>query len=261
MLRPDDRVLVGMSGGKDSTALLYLLWWLQHTQGISLHLTPVHVNGLVDPAPNLEPLESWVRSLGLNFSSVKAKDGGRSGPRDLSPCFRCSWRRKHTLFSTARKVGCNVVALGHHSDDVAVTGIMNLFYQGRFGSILPTQSYFKGEFKLIRPLYFVSEKSIVTLIRKERLPVIPSQCIHQHETSRTFSMRWLDTIMEDRPDAKRSLLGALHRQAAEICGTTSPDISASSRKRSGHSSSVRTRCGPVIPTFPVSCRMGEDGMR
>lgn len=232
MLRPNDRVLVGMSGGKDSTALLYLLWWLERRQALSINLIPVHVEGLVDPPPDLEPVASWSSSLGMPLIIVPAKEGGNTGPRDLSPCFRCAWRRKHTLFSTARKLGCHVVALGHHSDDVAVTGLMNLFYQGRFGSILPTQSYFKGEFRLTRPLYYISEKSIVTLVRKEHLPVIASKCRHQHETSRAYSKQWLEAIISDRPEAKRSLLGALHRHAMDICGATSPDISRNSRRRS-----------------------------
>jgi len=220
-----------MSGGKDSTALIYLLWWLRRTQGIPFQISPVYVEGLVDPAPDFTPLLSWIPSIGMELTTVQAKEGGQSGSRDLSPCFRCAWRRKHTLFSTAREMGCNVVALGHHSDDVAITGIMNILYQGRFGSILPTQSYFNGEFRLVRPLYFVSEKSIVTLVRKEHLPVITSRCRHEHDTSRTQSKEWLDQIVHDRPEAKRSLLGALHRQAIQICGETSPDISKTSRRR------------------------------
>ncbi len=234
--------MVGISGGKDSVALLYLLWWQKRLQDLACELFPVHVTGLGTQEHDLPPLTDLVSSLGLELRYEEAKKGRDSGTRKLSPCFLCAWRRKHTLFSTAQKLQCNVVALGHHSDDVAVTAIMNIFYQGRFGSILPTQSYFRGTFRLIRPLYFVSEQTITKLVRQEQLPVVASSCSQVDVSVRAQAKGWLDMILTERPEAKRSLLGALHRQALDLCGDHVPDISTR-----GHPSRKPPLANSLIP--------------
>lgn len=231
LFSPGDRILVGISGGKDSIALLYLLWWQSHLQNLPLELVPVHVTDQGTDNSDLGTISNWVSELGLDLHCVPPKEGSKSGKRDLSPCFICSWRRKHTLFAAARDLQCGTVALGHHSDDVAVTAMLNMFYQGRFASLLPSQSYFGGSFKLVRPLYFISEQAIIKLVRKERLPMVSSSCPHAAASSRQRAKGWLDHILKDRPESKRSLLGALHRQAYEFCGDGTPDISKRSRPK------------------------------
>jgi tRNA(Ile)-lysidine synthase TilS/MesJ len=149
-------------------------------------------------------------------------EGQKRREKELSPCFLCSWNRKHALFKAARKLEATVIALGHHSDDVAVTGLMNLFYQGRFGSILPIQHYFNKSYRLIRPLYFVSERALTKLARQESFPVSTSCCVHADNSSRVLAERWLNTILQDRPTGKRYLLGALHRHAADLVAAGAP---------------------------------------
>jgi tRNA(Ile)-lysidine synthase TilS/MesJ len=212
LIEPADRIVVGISGGKDSVGLLYLLWWQRRIHAHTHELLPVHVaDSAVGDGP-AHALEAWLARLDMPLLTVRAN---LRPPPDArrSPCFSCSWNRKKALFETAERLGSSVVALGHHSDDVAVTALMNLFLQGRFGGILPIQAYFQGRFRLIRPLYFVSERSLQRLARVERLPVSNTICEFSAASRRTLARSWLDSIVRDHPYAKRSLLGALHRQA------------------------------------------------
>ncbi len=204
-------------------ALLTLLCWQRKLQNLQFEIFPIHVVQL-DSNDKLESrLKGFVERFDLTLDVRTADfDASPRGSRQLSPCFLCAWHRKRALFTAANDRQCNVIALGHHSDDVAITGLMNLFYQGRFGSILPIQHYFKGKFRLIRPLYYISERAIIKLARQESFPISASKCIHAGESTRLLAKGWLDTILKDRPTGKRYLLGALHRQAFELVEMGAP---------------------------------------
>lgn len=217
MIRPAERVVVGVSGGKDSVGLLYLLWWQRRLYRLSHDLVPVRVIDVNDTEEAPTSLERWIEGLNLSLITVRTELHPPGGD-GLSPCFLCTWHRKRALFETAEQVGSSVIALGHHSDDVAVTALMNLFFQGRFDGITPCQSYFKGKFRLIRPLYFVSERALVRMARVEALPVHHTPCVFAGASKRAEARSWLETIVRDQPSAKRSLLGALHRQALARAG-------------------------------------------
>jgi tRNA 2-thiocytidine biosynthesis protein TtcA len=217
--------VVGVSGGKDSLGLLYSLWWLRQLYHLPHELYPVHVTDNQGADEVSGPLGRWAAELALTLTTVRTNLRPSPGST-VSPCFACSWNRKKALFQTAERLGCSVIALGHHSDDVAVTGLMNLFLQGRFGSILPSQTYFRGRFKLVRPLYFASEHSLVRLARVEALPVHSVPCAFAHGSKRMLARSWLDAIVRDQPSAKRSLLGALHREAMARAGS---DLGAGGR--------------------------------
>ncbi len=221
---------MAVSGGKDSLGLLYLLWWQRRLQDLSHELFPVHVADGRSGGSLPHAVGPWVERLGLRLTIVPGPP--RPEGRSLSPCFVCAWSRKRALFEAAEAMGCGVVAMGHHSDDVAVTGLMNLFYQGRFGSILPTQSYFGGRFRLVRPLYFVSEHSLARLAREEALPVTSQPCPHAARSARAVARSWLEEIVKDHRLAKRSFLGALHREAARWVGTDLGEAHSVRRPRS-----------------------------
>jgi len=204
-------------------ALLLLLWWQRQLQNLAFELLPVHV---IPPEPHEDivgRLKGFVDRFGLELRTQPAPSRDKkTGEKELSPCFLCSWNRKHGLFTATRELNANVVALGHHSDDVAVTGLMNLFYQGRFGSILPLQHYFGEQYRLIRPLYFVSERAITKLARQEHFPVSTAQCVYADNSARMVAERWLSTILRDRPTGKRYFLGALHRHVADLVASGAP---------------------------------------
>lgn len=196
--------------------MLYLLWWQRRLRGAPFEILPVHIADTGRDLAEFDPLIRWAETLGLRLITVHT-DLRPHSAAGLSPCFSCAWNRKKALFETAERLGSSVVALGHHSDDVVTTALMNLFFQGRFDGILPRLSYFGGTFRLIRPLYFVSEHALMKLAREEALPLIPTTCEFADRSKRALARSWLDMIMRDQPSAKRSLLGALHRQALATC--------------------------------------------
>jgi tRNA 2-thiocytidine biosynthesis protein TtcA len=158
LIADGDRILVGLSGGKDSRTLLALL-----ARGVNIpgdyELVAVHVDGTEVGLPDRTPaLVPWLEDLGAPYEVVPM-DVPADEPLPMD-CFRCSWNRRKTLFLTADRLGCNKVALGHHADDAAVTTLLSLFYKGRLETLQPTLDYFDGRFEVIRPLILVAEAAI-----------------------------------------------------------------------------------------------------
>ncbi len=99
-------------------------------------------------------------------------------------CQRCTWNRRRTLFEAAQRLGCNVVAFGHHADDLAQTTLMNLLASGKVETMAPRREYFDGALRLIRPLCYVAEKDIRRFARACAFPSPPEDCPRSHESRR-----------------------------------------------------------------------------
>lgn len=163
LLAAGDRVAVGVSGGKDSRALLDLL-----ARGVDIpgayHVVAVHIDGSAAGLPDLRPLlEPWFRELGVEYVNAPLA-APEDEPLPLD-CFRCAKLRRKALFFAAEAADCNKVALGHHADDAAVTTLLSLLYKGRVEGLPPRRDYFDGRFTLIRPLIYLAEKDIARYAR------------------------------------------------------------------------------------------------
>lgn len=176
MVANGDRVLVGLSGGKDSLALLVALALRRRRvkDDYGIHAVRVEWEGMDARPDDLNALNDLAAALGATFSLERRplpramKDGGLD-------CYVCSRERRRVLFEAARDLGCGVVALGHHLDDFALTAIMNLARAGRAEPLRPVAGFF-GQYTLVRPLIMVRESSILTLVSRLGLPVLADSC-------------------------------------------------------------------------------------
>jgi len=217
LLADGDRIVVAVSGGKDSNTLLDLL---HRRRGVEhYHLVAVHVllaseecQAPVDPAE----LERWLKGLGVEYTFVPLEPAsGRPRREKQSPCFHCAWRRRKALFLAAQRLGCNKVALGHNADDVAQTTLLNLVYHGRLETMAARVGLFGGEITVIRPLYLVPEKEIVRYVQAGGVPVLAGPCPVAANSRRAEMARVLRVLEQQNPRVKVALL----RAAEKVTGT------------------------------------------
>lgn len=223
LLEDGDRVLVAVSGGKDSLSLLLLLHFLQDELPLRYTLYPLHVQPAADaPCLGEDPswLQRWVATrTGLELELVAMEPArGRPGRPRQSPCFHCAWRRRKTLFLAAERLGCNKVALAHHADDVAQTTLMNLVNQGRVDTMRPRVAFFGGRFLLVRPLFYVDERELVRLSRMGQFPVPPASCAASETSQRAFMAQVLRDIEARQPHVKVNLWRAVTRCGEQALG-------------------------------------------
>lgn len=176
MIEPGDRVLVGVSGGKDSMALLRLLAYRRSMSEVKYELVAAHVRGDARGS-GIEAPDSfmkWMENEGVPcFVRDLILPEGEPLPMD---CERCGRNRRRTLFEIAEASGCNKLALGHHLEDFSHTALLNLFYSGRLETMAFRRDYFGGKISVIRPLAYLREHELVRFARACEFPVVESEC-------------------------------------------------------------------------------------
>lgn len=205
MIEEGDRVAVAVSGGKDSLGLLYLLDVHRRYVRERYELAAFHIQGdAAGPAPGHAPLEAWLAQTGIPYVIEKADiPEGETLPMT---CQRCAHHRRRQLFLMADRLGYNVIALGHHADDLATTALLNLLQGGRCdGGMAPRADYFEGRFRLIRPLIYTSEKEMLRLARALGLPPAPPDCPRRRDSARTAAAELLAAITPRFPNARANL--------------------------------------------------------
>jgi tRNA 2-thiocytidine biosynthesis protein TtcA len=175
MIGDGDRVMVCLSGGKDSYTLLDILLNLQRSAPVRFELVPVHLDQK-QPGYPAGLMRDYLETLGLayhileedTFSVVQALT-----PEGKTTCPVCSRLRRGILYSCASRIGANRIALGHHLDDAVETLFLNLFYGGRMKSMPPKLESDDGRHVVIRPLYYCRERAIARWAEHRRFPIIP----------------------------------------------------------------------------------------
>jgi len=174
----DDRVLVALSGGKDSLALLHVLPIWARNVALGLEIAAVHVE-VVGGVNRREELGAMAAEVGipLHFTSFEPDPTG-PGPhgRETHPCFRCGRLRREALLKFAADGGWTKVALGHHLDDDAETVLMNLLHQGQVKGLAPVRSYFDDRVAIVRPLIMAGEKELAAVARLIGAPLATCTC-------------------------------------------------------------------------------------
>lgn len=206
MLSEGDYLAIGLSGGKDSMSLLYLLNKLMEHSHLHFTLCAIHIDYGWESAAELTLLEDFAASLNVPYHSETIQY-----PPDAPPlnCAICSRVRRGALIQKARALGCQKIALGHHLDDAVQTVLLNLTQGGRFRSFSPTIAYPEHGLTLIRPLIYVNEQALEHLQKAEQLPVIDSHCPLNTCSKRTNAGELLQVLEAIEPQIKPKILHAL----------------------------------------------------
>jgi tRNA 2-thiocytidine biosynthesis protein TtcA len=211
MISHGDRILIGLSGGKDSFVLKWILNERLKRIPINYELYPVHVDLGFDGGFS-KSLAKYCLQLGFDLR-VEHTDYGvmaHSSDNRENPCFLCSRLRRKRLFEVADELGCNKVALGHNKDDIIETLLMNIFYAGEISSMLPAQSFFQGKFSLIRPLAFVEEDVIARFAKEKGYPVFKNPCPSTKNSKRSEIKNILKQLYKNNKKIKGNIFSAMH---------------------------------------------------
>ncbi len=212
MIGAGDKVLVGVSGGKDSLALLRILEQRKIWLPVDYAVKAIHVITDYDQRSRVKTkeLRRYFESIGCDyvFKEIAIAGKNRLARQD---CFWCSWNRRKALFETAEELGFNKIALGHHKDDIVETILMNMIFNGEISGMNPVQSLFGGKIAIIRPLVLLEEREIRRYARDAGLPEIKSGCPRDRDSKRVLVRDIIARLARANRDVKTNILKAPHR--------------------------------------------------
>lgn len=218
MIRSEDRIAVGVSGGKDSVALLAGLIRLREFLGIPFSLVAI----TLDPqfggtSTDYSQLQDLCEEKNIPYV-IKRSDLWEiifKIRKEKNPCSLCARMRRGALHDLALEQGCNKIALGHNYDDVVETVLMNLFREGRWGCFSPVSYLSRKDLHMIRPLIYASEKEIERAVRREGFPVVKSCCPVDGETQRQKTKEFLKQMERENGGVTKCVFGALQRSGVD----------------------------------------------
>ena len=209
MIRDGDRVAVGVSGGKDSVTLLHALTLLRERAPVSFSVSAFTIEQGKFLSP-IGPVGEWMRDRGIAWTC--RQDSPSLRLLDDNPghgCDTCSRFRRRAVYELCRELGANVIAFGHTADDFCEALLRNAMFTGRLSALPPVTFSRKGEFRLIRPLVYVSEDMTRRYSEHLGAPVIPCGCSQKTGTVRRSIRDIFAELEADYPHLKDSLLAAM----------------------------------------------------
>lgn len=226
MVSDGDRIAVGLSGGKDSTAMLVALAHLRRFYPHKYELVAISL----DPCFNgvqtdFSPLERLCEELGIEYIIKRTQLGEVifEMRKEKNPCSLCARMRRGALHDAAKAAGCNKVALGHHMDDAAQTFMMNLLNGGYIGSFSPVTYLSRKDIHVIRPMIFCRESEPARIVRRMDLPVVKSRCPADGETERENMKNLLKDFEKKYGDINSKIIGAMQNKGIDGWGTANED--------------------------------------
>lgn len=211
MLADGDRVMVCVSGGKDSYTMLYLLRDLARRAPIRFDLVVVNVDQ-GHPGYPADRLRTYMREEGYDFRMIEEDTYSivtEKIPEGKTYCSLCSRLRRGILYGAARELGCTKIALGHHRDDILQTLLLNLFFAGQLAAMPPKLVSQEGHV-VIRPLAYCAEQDIAEFAKEKAFPILPCDlCGSQDDLQRKIVGGLLDDLEAKHPGIKNVMLAAL----------------------------------------------------
>ena len=215
LIENNDKIAVGVSGGKDSVLLLYALNAYKRMVEKEKHfdIVGVHIN-LGFPNMDISILKDYFSSLNIPFEVVdtdiaKILELNRSNNGNL-PCSICSRMKKAVIIEYAKSHNCNKVSFAHHGDDAIETLLMNAIYGGRIATFSPKMYLDRSEITFIRPFVYARENEINKSANKVEVPIVKSTCPNDKVTQRAEMKKMLHNLYHNYPTAKDNFLLMLH---------------------------------------------------
>lgn len=216
MIQEGDKIAVGVSGGKDSLALLIALKQLQNFYPVQFSLEAVTLTlgiGEID----LSTVAELCTKINVNYTVEETVIGKIifEAREEKNPCSLCANMRRGALNNVAKRLGCNKVALAHHRDDVIETFFLSTFYEGRFHTFSPVTYLRRKELHLIRPLIYTEEKLIKQYIKTNNITTVASPCHINGKTKRQYIKEVLADLHKENREVKTTIFGAIKRSGIE----------------------------------------------
>ncbi len=210
MILDQENLLVGVSGGKDSLALLNILFSFQKKAPVDFNIIPVYIDLGFENSFSRE-LENYVNE---NYDTIRIEytDYGAYAHSDNNkenPCFLCSRLRRKRLFEIAEELECKKIVLGHHKDDIIETFFINMLYSGKLDSMRPEQSFFNGKFQIIRPLCYLEKNEILKFCSKSNIPEFLNPCPSDRISKRETIREMLDNLYQENNHIKGNIYKAM----------------------------------------------------
>lgn len=216
MLHDGDRILVALSGGKDSLTLLQLMAERSRITKPQITIVAAHVTMVNIPyKADLKFLQEFCDGLGVELH-IAESGFDRSTDTRKSPCFLCSWNRRKALFNLAQELGCNKIALGHNMDDFLETMLMNITFQGAFSAMAPVMEMRKFPITVIRPLCLVNESDVEQYAAESSFPPQEKNCPYENDSNRRAMKELLAQLEQLNPEARYNMWGAMGNIQPEL---------------------------------------------
>lgn len=226
LIADGDHILIGLSGGKDSLALVEFLGKRAQVYVPRFKVTAVHIRVKErDYHSDLGYLENFCARVRVPFvvrdteivneARGEGQEGEKKEAKEKHPCFLCSWYRRKALFDVAQELGCNKIALGHHKDDLVETLLMNLIFQGSIGTIPPLLQMEKMPLQMIRPLCLIEEKEIERYALLSNYEKQAKLCPFEKVSNRANVKELIKQLELLNPNVRDSIWGAMENIKAD----------------------------------------------
>ena len=210
MIKSGDKIAVGLSGGKDSIALLSALAGLRRFYPEKFDIVAVRIDtGIGYDKQEEQALVEYCKEINVDYHIEKTEiyQVVFEERKEKNPCSLCANMRRGALNSTAKKLGCNKVALGHHADDLIETFFLSMIYEGRLSTFHPVTYLSKADLYVIRPLVYVKEHEIVSFSKDK--PILKNPCPVDKYTQREEVKKTIKELSEKYPLLKDNVFNAL----------------------------------------------------
>jgi len=215
LIEDDDRILVGLSGGKDSLLLLELMAKRAKIQHPRFSVEAIHVRmENIHYETDTSYLERFCSDLGVNLHVVNTSftignENGEDLRKQKQPCFLCSWMRRKQILNLAQELDCNKIAFGHHQDDIIHTALLNLTYQARFATMPVRLKMRKMPLTIIRPLCLIQETDIKAYAELKGYRKQQKTCPYETNSHRTDIKNIYRQLEQLNPEVRFCIWGAL----------------------------------------------------
>lgn len=212
MIKENDKIAIGISGGKDSLTLLYALHGLKRFYPKPFELHAVTVDLGFDNL-NLDKIKTLCQNLCIDYTIVQTDIAKIifEDRKESNPCSLCAKMRKGALNEAIKSAGCNKVAYAHHKDDMVETMLLSLIFEGRFHTFSPVTYLDRTDITVIRPLMYMNEMDVIGFVKKNQLPVVKSPCPADGHTKREYAKTLLKQLTAENPGVKERMFTAMQR--------------------------------------------------